>query len=200
MDETLKKQIFERDKFKCHKCGYRGLSKDLEIHQIKNQPYPKQLSNFFTLCQVCKSFAPNTYPELKEYLNERVDWQTLETFRKAKKHLKTIKDSMNQKAKQGKLVTRAPLGYKVENKELIPEDNSNMIRDLFEEFLKPDISLTQLAKKNNLSVNGLKKILTNFTYLGKIKFAGEISSGTHPPLVSSELFNQVQKKIENISR
>src|SRR3989344_4731261 len=56
-------------------------------------------------------------------------------------------------------------------------------------------SLTQLSKKHNLSVNGLKKILKNQTYLGKIKFDGQIHIGFHQALISSTLFNHVQKKL-----
>ena len=55
----------------------------------------------------------------------------------------------------------------------------------------------KLAKKYNLSVNGLKKVLSNETYLGKIKFSGEISNGVHSPLLSEEVFNKVKEKLNN---
>jgi len=66
------------------------------------------------------------------------------------------------------------------------------------EFLNNKISLTQLAKKHNLSVNGLKKILANFTYISKIKFDSQVFDGNHPPLISSTLFNHVQNKLEKL--
>lgn len=55
-----------------------------------------------------------------------------------------------------------------------------------------------LAKKHGLSVNGLKKVLKNFTYLGKIKFNNQVNEGTHKPIISSTLFNHVQNKLERL--
>ena len=72
------------------------------------------------------------------------------------------------------------------------------MQELFQDFLNTKISLTKLSKKNNLSINGLKKILTNQTYLGKIKFDGQTYQGTHTPLISSTLFNHVQNKLERL--
>ncbi|MFA6023077.1 MAG: recombinase family protein [Candidatus Pacearchaeota archaeon] len=105
------------------------------------------------------------------------------------------KFTMSKKARDGSVVTRAPLGYKISDKKLVPAENSFIISEIYHSFINNNISLTQLSKKYNLSVNGLKKVLTNQTYLGKIKFSGGISQGTHPPLLSEELFNKVQGKL-----
>lgn len=107
------------------------------------------------------------------------------------------KFAMDKKAREGNVITRAPLGYKIENKQLVYNENSYKIQELFQEFLNSDTSLTNLAKKHNLSVNGLKKVLSNYSYLGKIKFDGQIIQGKHKPLISSTLFNQVQEKLKN---
>ncbi|MBS3071068.1 recombinase family protein [Candidatus Pacearchaeota archaeon] len=108
------------------------------------------------------------------------------------------KFSMDKKARDGGLVSRAPLGYKIEDKKLIPKEDSYMVQEIFQDFLNNNTSLTQLAKKYNLSVNGLKKVLTNQTYLGKIKFDGQTHPGTHQPLLSPTLFNHVQNKLEKL--
>ncbi len=108
------------------------------------------------------------------------------------------KFTMNKKFNDGNLVTRAPLGYKIINKELIPAENSFIVQEIYQNFVNSDISLTQLAKKYNLSVNGLKKVLTNVTYLGMIKFAGKTIQGKHTPLLSQELFNKVQEKLKRL--
>lgn len=110
------------------------------------------------------------------------------------------KFAMNKKAQDGHIITRAPLGHKIENKQLVPAENSYIVQEIFQDFLNNDISLTQLAKKHKLSVNGLKKVLTNYTYLGKIKFDGQIISGKHKPLISNTLFNQVQDKLKKIQK
>lgn len=108
------------------------------------------------------------------------------------------KFSMDKKARDGSPITRAPFGYKFENKKLIPSENSYLVQEIFQDFLNQKISLTQLAKKYGFSVNGLKKILTNQTYLGKVKFGGQLYQGTHQQLISSTLFNHVQNKLEKL--
>jgi len=108
------------------------------------------------------------------------------------------KFSMDKKARDGFLVSRAPLGYKIIDKKLVPKEDSYIVQEIFQDFLNKDISLTKLAKKYNLSVNGLKKVLTNQTYLGKIKFDGQTHQGTHQTLISSTLFNHVQNKLEKL--
>jgi len=60
------------------------------------------------------------------------------------------------------------------------------------------VGTTKLAQKYKFSVNGLKKVLTNQTYLGKIKFDGQTYQGSHQCLVSSTLFNHVQNKLEKL--
>ena len=133
----------------------------------------------------------------------------LETLRKENEELrKEIKKLKNRgeiqkqgkvkKAIKGGVMSRAPFGYLIENKKLIPAENKDEIIDIFEEFLNNKISLRQLAEKHSLSVNGLKKILTNFTYIGKIKFNNQIFEGNHEPILSSTLFNHVQNKLERL--
>jgi len=108
------------------------------------------------------------------------------------------KQGMVKKAIKGGVMSRAPFGYKIENKKLVPAENADEIIEIFEEFLKEKISLRKLAERHKLSVNGLKKILTNFTYIGKIKFNNQIYEGNHKQIVSSTLFNHVQNKLEKI--
>jgi site-specific DNA recombinase len=108
------------------------------------------------------------------------------------------KFSLDKKAKEGHPITRAAFGYKLEDKKLIPKEDSYIIQEIFQDFLNKNISLTKLAKKYELSVNGLKKVLTNQTYLGKIKFDGQTHQGKHQTLISSTLFNHVQNKLEKL--
>jgi hypothetical protein len=59
------------------------------------------------------------------------------------------------------------------------------------------MSLNKIAQLHNMSVNGIKKILKNFTYIGKIKFDNQILQGNHPAIIPTELFNDVQRKFEH---
>ena len=171
---------------KCSKCGC-----DCETKTKHNHP----------LCIVCFKFSPDEEGAFNEYVNEKIDGSVLETFRKHSCFFgENQKKGMIQKAEKGELMSRVPFGYKIEKGRLIPAENYREIEEIFEEFLTTNISLTQLAKKHSFSVNGLKKILKNFTYLGKVKFNGQIHQGNHQQIVSSTLFNHVQNKIERLSR
>ena len=110
------------------------------------------------------------------------------------------KVGMIKKASQGNHMSRIPFGYRWENRKLIPALNFREVEEIYEEFLQEDMNLAKLAKKRNFSVNGLKKILKNFAYLGKIKFNGQIHDGKHKPIISSILFNKVQDKLERMNK
>jgi len=166
---------------KCEKCGY-----DSEDN--------KEIKGVY-LCSICSKFAPEN-EKLPLYLQEKLDWKNLESFRKYEN--RNIL-GMKNKAQEGRIMNRAPFGYKIINKELIPDEEKKLIAEkIFRDFLEQDISLNQLAQKFKFSLNGIKKFLKNFTYIGKIKFKGQIIPGKHPPIISSELFNKVQNKLENL--
>lgn len=185
------KQILEQNNFKCGKCGfYSPLGKNLVVLDKE------------VLCEVCNTFAPDPKEkpeEFRNYLNEKLEWQFLETFRKYqinKSSHNPHKKAMLAGAKQGKLMARPPFGYDVVEGKLIPNPDSENVRLIFQEFSSGK-SLNQISKQYGLSVNGVKKILKNFTYLGKIKFAGNIVPGNHPSIISPELFNQVQEILDS---
>lgn len=184
------------------------------------------IENVITLCSDCHHFAPDNLEDFKEYMQDEMEgtltilmkvWKKvisekmdeLEILKKENEELKkeieklksariNQKEGMIKKASHGKLMSRAPFGYNIQEGKLIPAQNFREVEEIFDEFLNMNISLTQLSKKHNFSVNGLKKILTNFTYIGKIKFNNEMHQGTHQPLISSTLFNHVQNKLERL--
>jgi len=168
----------------CDKCGY---------HDKKE----KQAGEF-KFCSVCARFLPQEEKQLKQYAEEKVDWKLLETFRKFSFPNENLKEGMTKKALKGKLMSRAPLGYDVVEGALKPNQDSSKVHSLFKTFLEKNYSLNSLSKHYGLSVNGLKKVLSNRTYLGEIKFAGSLSKGSHEPIVSPELFYAVQRKLKGI--
>jgi hypothetical protein len=173
-------------RLKCIKCSYE--SED----NLKKFNVP--------LCKICSKFAPNDESRFKEYIKEKIDWRFLETYRKFLEADCPQKKAMIAKATQGFIMSRPPFGYKFVDNKLIPAQNFREIEEIFEEFLTKKISLNKLSKKHNVSVNGLKKILTNFTYIGKTKFNNKIYNGNHKPIVSPILFNRVQDKLERLKR
>jgi len=191
MNTDQKRTIIENSKFKCEKCGfYSPLGNDLAL--VKDR----------VLCSICKTFAPED-EQLSKYIQEKIKWSELETFRKFNINRASHsphKLGMLNKAKEGKLVARPPFGYKVVKGSLIPdEEDKENVRLIFKEFSEGR-SLNQLSKQYGLSVNGVKKILKNFAYLGKMKFNGQINNAIHQPIIAAELFNKAQQRFEELRR
>jgi hypothetical protein len=171
----------------CEKCGY------CDKREVK--VFGK------SLCRVCASFAPELPLDFQNYISERIDWKILDTFRKYNQISgKKQKIGMSKEASKGNLMTRAPMGYDVIDGKLVPNQDYSKVHSLFKTFLNRDYSLNSLSKNFGLSINGLKKILTNRTYLGEIKFDGQIHKGTHKQLLSPEIFYAVQRKLKDYLR
>ena len=107
------------------------------------------------------------------------------------------KFGMERKAREGGFITKAPKGYRLINKKLVPTEEKLIVREIFEEFLNKDISLTRLAKKHDMTTSGIKKLLSNTTYIGKVKFAKQENQGQHEPIIDNELFENIQAKLNN---
>jgi predicted DNA-binding protein YlxM (UPF0122 family) len=171
----------------CEKCGYKD---------------KKEVEKFnFKLCQFCNFFSPDDEDNFTFYINEKTDWKLLETFRKYGQTFGSKqKAGMNEKAKQGKVMTRVALGYSLSNGELVPNELSSKVHSMFKVFLEKNYSLNSMAKHYGISVNGLKKVLKNRTYLGEIKFDGNLYKSTHKPIISPEIFYAVQRKLGEIGK
>lgn len=106
------------------------------------------------------------------------------------------KFGMERRAKEGGFITKAPLGYKMFHKQLIIDPlNMDKVREIFKKFCDSEISLSQLARLNNMSTAGVIKLLSNTTYLGKVKFADHESEGSHQAIIEKDLFEKVQNKL-----
>jgi len=200
MNDFIKKQILERDKFTCQKCRLVDKTgEELEVHHILPKIFEgiEEPSNLITLCSICHRYSPDSKEDFLNYIKEKVDWKILETFRKSHRSIsKRTWQGMSNHFKQGMHLSKAPLGYRLYNKQLIIDpENMDKVRNLFKTFAEFDMSLTQLAQKNSLTTSGLIKLLSNKTYLGKIKFGEQETEGTHQPIIETEIFDKVQKKL-----
>ncbi|MBU2616588.1 MAG: HNH endonuclease [Nanoarchaeota archaeon] len=196
-------KILERDNYACQKCSFSSPNgKGLEIHHIISKVSGGKNSdlNLMILCSVCHRHAPDNEKDFKEFISDKIDGNLLETFRKSDYSIsKKTKLGMIESFKKGLHITKAPRGYQLVNKKLIVnESGAKNVKDIFEEFLNTNTSLTQIAKKHNLTTSGLKKLLMNTTYLGKVKFANEESQGEHISIIDEDLFKSVQNKLGKI--
>ncbi|MEM4260217.1 MAG: recombinase family protein [Candidatus Woesearchaeota archaeon] len=108
------------------------------------------------------------------------------------------KFGMEEKARRGAIINRAPVGYKINDKKLvIDEEGKAKVQEIFNYYLNNDISLTQLAKKYGFTVRGIKKLLKNKTYTGIIQYGKKSHKGLHEPIITEELFDKVQNKLSD---
>ena len=108
-----------------------------------------------------------------------------------------VKKGMQEKAAQGTYPGRAPFGYRNNRDtraiELHPE-KSQIARYVFETYAKGQHSLLTLSKDvrhvwgTSLSKTNLHKMLNNPFYIGHFEWSGSTYQGTHPPLISPELY------------
>lgn len=139
----------------CIKCGFKSKSNKEKFEEV--------------LCGFCYNFSPDDDSSFTEYVNEKTNWRDLQTYRKQNKLVgNKQKSGMISKAKKGFVMSRAPFGYKIEkNILLVDEENFKIVEEIFLTFKDTEMSLNQISKKYGFSINGLKKILRNFSYLGR---------------------------------
>jgi len=169
----------------CIKCGYS------EIKEI--------VRNGFSFCSVCSNFIPQNEKDFNKYINEKIDWRDLDTFRKYNcSRGEKQKIGMINCASLGKPVTRAPFGYSIINGTLQINKNAVTVTSIFRTYLNKQISLNSLSKEFQFSLNGIKKILQNRTYLGEIKFDGQTHKSNHKQIIDIETFYAVQRKLKTV--
>lgn len=108
------------------------------------------------------------------------------------------KFGMEKKAKDGAIQNRAPLGYIIKDKKMYPDpETKELIPEIFNFFITYK-SLSKTAKNFGYSTRGIKKLLMNKTYLGMIKFGNIWRFGKHEAILNPNLFEKVQRIIENL--
>ena len=116
---------------------------------------------------------------------------------------------MLEKARQGIYPTHGPLGYlntEAGGRRIITVDpiRGPLMKRLFEVYAAGHTSIKQLTdlafdlglrtkKGRKVLKSGLALMLQNPVYCGLIRWAGETHVGSHSPLVTKEVFDQVQK-------
>ena len=123
-----------------------------------------------------------------------------------------IRKGLDQKAAQGGWPARAPFGYRNVRRDgtgrrgesvLEPDQQSPLTVWAFERYATGELSLASLTEalaekglRNRLGnppgISAVHRMLQNPVYAGVVRGRGVEREGTHPPLVSRELFDKVQ--------
>lgn len=119
-----------------------------------------------------------------------------------------VKKGQKEKIGQGWLPTVPPIGYKTVGEKghkihIIDEEMAPLVRKMFELYATGNYSLKALSEKlhkEGLQSRGSKKVgksrmhetMRDPFFYGKIRWKGELYEGKHKPIISKELFNNVQ--------
>lgn len=132
-----------------------------------------------------------------------------------------VKRGMKERASRGEPVAPPPIGYDSKDGKYIPNENAPLVRDIFNDYLNGIGMRTIAIKYSNLGMRtkrgnpldnrAIEYMLRNPVYIGKIRWSvGSraastrhyddpsimISDGKHEPIVDKEIFDAVQKKID----
>ncbi|MDA8212131.1 MAG: recombinase family protein [Clostridia bacterium] len=131
----------------------------------------------------------------------------------SKQLARKVKNNMLEKASKGGYNTKAPLGYNLAEKKLVVNENeATIVKKIFDYYLQ-NMGIRAIAEElNRLGYRSkptknfpagapfqafpVRKILKNRVYIGITSWGGIIKKDTHEPIISEELFNEVQKRIE----
>jgi site-specific DNA recombinase len=112
-----------------------------------------------------------------------------------------VRKGMREKAEQGIYPSRPPLGYrnnKLEHTIEIDSAKARIARRMFDLYASGQHSLNSVRKVLKtefgfwIAKGYLERLLRNPFYKGQFIWEEKLYSGTHTPLVSAELFEQVQ--------
>ena len=125
-----------------------------------------------------------------------------------------VKRGIREKIRRGEYPGPAPLGYinnlKKHNIEVDPE-KFEIVKDVIENFAYGLINIPGIQDKFfklgiktrtglKMSYSSIRKILTSHFYYGVFQLKGELYPGSHPAMISKELFDKVQKRLAGYSK
>ncbi len=134
-------------------------------------------------------------------------------FGQAKYYTDNLRENIlrgiRQKIRRGELPAKAPLGYFNEPKlRTIEPDRKtfNKVKEVLRAFATGEYTLTKIQSKmfslglvgkdgKPLHLSTIQKILTNPFYYGHFRYRGEIHQGSHKPMISKKLFDQIQETL-----
>lgn len=136
-----------------------------------------------------------------------------------------VKRGMKERASRGQTVCPPPVGYDSRNGKYIPNSDAEFVRSVFTDYLNGMGLRTLAVKYGRLglrTVRGnppdnrfIEYMLRNPVYTGKIRWSTEgraasrrayddpnimIVNGTHEPIISEEMFDAVQKRLDETKK
>ena len=125
-----------------------------------------------------------------------------------------VKRGIREKIRRGEFPGPAPIGYvnnlKKKNIEADPK-SFDLVRGLFHKYAAGELRFFEIRAKlfeggvrtrtgRPISLNTIRRMLSNPFYTGVFRLKGELHPGSHPAMINQGLFNKVQSRLECESR
>jgi DNA invertase Pin-like site-specific DNA recombinase len=137
-------------------------------------------------------------------------------FGQAKYYTDNLRENIwrgiRQKLRRGEFPARAPLGYFNEPRLRTIEPNPKTfgkMKKILEAFATGNYTLSQICdkmfslgligarSKKKYSLSSVEHNLKNPFYYGHFLYRGELHEGTHKPMISKKLFDQIQRELKD---
>ncbi|OFV67382.1 MAG: recombinase RecB [Candidatus Syntrophoarchaeum caldarius] len=103
---------------------------------------------------------------------------------------------MDKKAKDGYVQYKPPFGYRFEDKRLVVvEEEAEIVKDIYRAYLRGN-STVQISRAFNVPRSLVYRILTNKTYLGRVKWGDNLFDGGHEGIVDEKSFQRVSELLK----
>ena len=137
-------------------------------------------------------------------------------FGQAKYYTDNLRENIlrgiRQKIRRGELSAKAPLGYFNEPRlRTIEHDKKTFhkVKEVLSAFATGNYTLTQIRDKmfslglvgsrsgKKMSLSSVEHILKNPFYYGHFLYRGELHQGSHKPMITKKLFDQIQEALKD---
>ncbi len=160
-----------------------GIIKDLKFPSFHFQPDPQGLFNLSLAFSFGKLYVDNLSQNIKRGIREKI--------------------------RRGQFPGMAPLGYfnhhKTRTIEADPE-TFHLIKRLIENYADGNLSFSEIMNKmfeagiktrygTRINYSTILAMLENPFYHGVFRLKGELHQGSHPPMISKETFDRIQKRL-----
>lgn len=106
--------------------------------------------------------------------------------------VENVTTSMHELIRDGFWLNKPPIGYRLDQNVLYPDDDAHLVRRAFK-IRAAGASLPQVAGATGLKYSRVRHLLQNRVYLGEVCIKDEWFPGRHEALVTEEQFNAAHR-------
>jgi len=179
------------------------LSRDIQALVL--QKHGKTLEEAAELLGVEEDSLRKTLPSTKEHLKTILELAELirkerliEFIENSKEFTRAQKATLTKiaRAERGDYLFKPPFGWGKRGSDLYEKEEIVIRKKILRGFLYENKSITELARKFNLSAQLVSRILRDRENIGEFTLRGKIYKGRWKPLLTQEEFEQIQSMLK----